>query len=281
MFCCSFFFCHLTQAQEETYTYGEDSERHENVPTGTVTKHLWKSTIYNNYREYYVYVPAQYDPNEPAALMVFQDGFTYVKEDGDFRVPIVFDNLIHKGEMPVTIGLFINPGHDSADLPESPYRASNRSWEYDELSDRYIRFLTEEIIPELAKNYTLTDDPKMRAIGGLSSGAICAFTAAWQRPDYFHKVLSHIGSYTDIRGGHIYPALIRKHAPKDIRIFLQDGSNDLNNRFGNWWLANQQMASSLEYRSYDFKFVTGTGGHDGKHGGAILPESLRWLWRID
>lgn len=281
MFCCSFFFCHLTQAQEETYIYGEDSERHENVPTGTVTKHLWKSTIYNNYREYYVYVPAQYDPEKPAALMVFQDGFTYVKEDGDFRVPIVFDNLINKGEMPVTIGLFINPGHDSADLPESPYRASNRSWEYDELSDRYIRFLTEEIIPELAKNYTLTDDPKMRAIGGLSSGAICAFTAAWQRPDYFHKVLSHIGSYTDIRGGHIYPALIRKHAPKDIRIFLQDGSNDLNNRFGNWWLANQQMASSLEFRGYDFKFVTGRGGHDGKHGGAILPESLRWLWRID
>lgn len=281
MFCCTFFFCHLAQAQEETYPYEEDSERHEGVPTGTVTKHLWKSTIYNNYREYYVYVPAQYDPEKPAALMVFQDGFTYVKEDGDFRVPIVFDNLIHKGEMPVTIGLFINPGHDSADLPESPYRASNRSWEYDELSDRYVRFLTEEIIPELAKNYILTDDPKMRAIGGLSSGAICAFTAAWQRPDYFHKVLSHIGSYTDIRGGHIYPALIRKHHPKDIRIFLQDGSNDLNNRFGNWWLANQQMASSLEFRGYDFKFVTGTGGHDGKHGGAILPESLRWLWRID
>lgn len=278
MFSTFLFFCHLSSAQEETYSYEADSERQEGVPVGTVTKHEWKSEIYNNYREYYIYVPAQYDPSQAAALMVFQDGHAYVKEDGDFRVPIVFDNLIHKGDMPVTIGLFINPGHDSADFPENPYRASNRSWEYDELSDRYLRFLTEELIPELEKNYTLTNDPKMRAIGGLSSGAICAFTAAWQRPDYFHKVLSHIGSYTDIRGGHVYPAMIRKYAPKDIKIFLQDGSNDLNNRFGNWWLANQQMASALEFRGYDFKFVTGTGGHNGKHGGAILPASLRWLW---
>lgn len=264
---------------QETYTYTEDSERHEGVPQGTVTKYTWKSAIFDgNFREYYVYVPAQYDPSQPAALMVFQDGHAYVKEDGDFRVPIVFDNLINKKEMPVTIGLFVNPGHNTAELPENPFRSSNRSIEYDELSDKYVQFLMEELIPELAKTYNLTNNPKMRAICGLSSGGICAFTAAWERPDYFYRVLSHIGSFTDIRGGNVYPALIRKHAKRDIKVFLQDGSNDLNNQFGNWWLANQQMASSLEFRGYNFKFVTGTGEHNGKHGGAILPESLRWLW---
>ena len=163
-------------------------------------------------------------------------------------------------------------------MPENRFRASNRSWEYDELSDRYVSFLIEEMIPEVAKDYHLTNDPKMRAICGISSGGICAFTAAWERPDYFHKVLSHIGSFTDIRGGHVYPALIRKQAKRDIKVYLQDGSGDLDNRFGNWWLANQQMASSLEFRGYDYTFVNGTGGHNGKHGGAILPESLRWLW---
>ncbi len=272
--------CQLSTAQDESYSYGPNSKRQEGVPKGKITMHSWESEIYDgNFREYYVYVPQQYKPENPAALMVFQDGHTYIKEDGDFRTPIVFDNLIHQGKMPVTIGLFINPGHNTMDFPENRYRSSNRSWEYDELSDRYVRFLIEELIPEIAKKYTLTDDPKMRAISGLSSGGICAFTAAWQRPDYFHKVLSHIGSFTDIRGGHVYPSLIRKSAKKDIKIFLQDGSNDLNNRFGNWWLANLQMASALEFKGYEHKFVEGTGGHNGKHGGAILPESLEWLWQ--
>ncbi len=273
------FYINICFGQEEEYQYSSDSERQEGVPQGNVTKHVFQSGIYEgNFREYYVYVPAQYQSSQPAAIMVFQDGHAYVKEDGDFRVSIVFDNLIHKKEMPITIGIFINPGHNTAELPENPFRASNRSWEYDELSDRYVRFLIEEMIPEVAKDYNLTDDPKMRAICGLSSGGICAFTAAWQRPDYFHKVMSHIGSFTDIRGGHVYPALIRKSAKKDIKVYLQDGSGDLNNRFGNWWLANQQMASALEFRNYDFTFVTGTGGHNGKHGGAVLPEALKWLW---
>lgn len=265
-------------SQDSDYKPGPDAQRQPGVPQGTVTKYSWHSELYDNFREYYVYVPAQYDPKVPTALMVFQDGHTYVKEGGDFSVPIVFDNLIHKKEIPVMIGLFINPGHDQEQLPENPFRASNRSWEYDELSDRYARFLIEEIIPEVGKNYYLTDDPKMRAICGLSSGGICAFTAAWERTDYFHKVLSHIGSFTDILGGHEYPSHIRKQAKRDIKVFLQDGSGDLNNRFGNWWLANQQMASALEFRGYDYKFVTGSGGHSGKHGGAILPESLIWLW---
>ena len=268
-----------TYAQDESYPVDPNSVRKEGVPKGTVSMHVWESQIYpGTFREYYVYVPAQYDENAAAALMVFQDGHTYVKEDGDFKTTIVFDNLIHQKKMPVTIGLFINPGHESKAFPENRFRATNRSVEYDDLSDNYVRMLIEEIIPEIEKKHKIRDDPKYRAICGLSSGGICSFTAAWQRPDYFHKVLSHIGSFTNIRGGHAYPSMIRSTEKKDIKVFLQDGSNDLDNRFGNWWLANLQMESALKFSEYEFKFVKGEGAHNGKHGGAILPESLIWLW---
>jgi enterochelin esterase family protein len=179
----------------------------------------------------------------------------------------------------VLIGLFINPGHRGATPPDNPWHSDNRSYEYDSLSEEYVQFLIEEMIPEVGKTYLLADDPKMRAICGISSGGICSFTAAWQRPDYFHKVLSHVGSFTDIRGGHVYPTLIRKWAKRDIRVFLQAGSNDLDLIFGNWWLSNLQMESALKFRGYDYQFAGGTGGHNGEHGGAILPESLAWLWR--
>lgn len=268
-------------AAQETYAPGPDSQRQPGVPRGEVTWHEWHSTgVYEGTkRRYAVYVPAQYRPEEPAALMVFQDGHAYADEEGDFRVPVVFDNLIHRGEMPLTIALFVDPGHRGETYPENPFRNDNRSWEYDSLGERYARFLIEELIPEVEKRYPLRDDPGSRAIAGLSSGGICAFTAAWQRPDYFRKVLSHIGSFTDIRGGHEYPAMVRRDALRPIRVFLQDGSGDLDNRFGSWWLANQQLAAALEFRGYDLKVAWGTGGHDGKHGGAILPDSLRWLWR--
>lgn len=267
------------QPAESIYKLGPDSQVKAGVPSGTVTKYRWESKIYNGiFYDYYVYVPAQYKADTPAALMVFQDGYAYARNDGDFRVPVVFDNLIHQKAMPVTIGLFINPGHNTSEMPENIFRGSNRMAEYDELSDRYVSFLIEEMIPELAKKYNLARDPKMRAICGLSSGGICAFTAAWQRPDYFHKVLSHIGSFTNIRGGHVYPALIRASTRKDIKVFLQDGSNDLDNQFGNWWLANLEMEAALKFKGYDYKFVGGTEGHSGKHGGSILPESLKWLW---
>ncbi len=257
------------QAGDEKYKLGPDSMRHEGVPRGTVTKDVWRSKVFSNTtRDYWVYVPAQYDGKKPACVMVFQDGGAYVNEGGDFRVPIVFDNLIHKGEMPVTIGIFINPG-----------QPNNQSFEYDTLSDQYARFLIEEILPEVGKRYKLTDDPDCRAICGISSGGICAFTVAWQRPDAFRKVLSHVGSFANIRGGHVYPALIRSTPAKPIRVFLQDGSNDLDNAWGNWWLANLEMEAALKFKKYDHKFVGGTGGHSGKHGGAILPDSLRWLWR--
>jgi enterochelin esterase-like enzyme len=210
--------------------------------------------------------------------MVFQDGGNYVNPKGQFRVATVFDNLIHKGEMPVTIGIFLNPGVIPASKPNAEPRR-NRSFEYDTLSDQYARFLLEEILPMVGEKYNLTDDPNMRAIGGISSGGICAFTVAWERPDAFRKVLSHVGSFTNIRGGHVYPALIRKTEPKPIRVFLQDGSGDLDNLHGNWPLANQEMAAALKFARYDYQFIFGDGGHNGKHGGAILPDSLRWLWR--
>lgn len=272
--------CVATGFSQTDYKLGPNSAEYDNIPRGTVTKYTWKSNIYTNtIRDYYIYVPAQYDASKSAALMIFQDGHAYVQADGDFRVPTVFDNLISQGKMPITIGLFINPGHDMNAAPvENPFRVSNRSIEYDDVSDTYARFLMEEMIPELKKQYNISDDAKMHAICGLSSGGICAFSAAWFHPEYFHKVLSQIGSFTDIRGGHNYPSMIRKNDKKDIKVFLQDGSNDLNNQFGNWWLANQQMASALKYKDYNYKFVSGTGEHNGKHGGAILPESLTWLW---
>jgi enterochelin esterase-like enzyme len=265
-------------AQDSLYKLGPDSQRKEGVPKGTVTKHEWQSKLYNNFREYYVYIPAQYDASKPAALMVFQDGHSYVNDSGDFRVPIVYDNLIHEKKLPVTICLFVNPGHNTKDYPQNRYASRNRADEYDVLDDRYSVMLMDEIIPELKKKYNISNDPKMHGIGGLSSGAICAFTAAWEHPEYFSKVLSHIGSYTNIRGGNNYPSIIRKHKKKDIKIFLQDGKNDLDNEHGNWWLANLEMESALKFKGYEFKFEKGTGTHSGKHGGSILPESLIWLW---
>lgn len=265
---------------EEPYKLGPDSLRKDGVPKGEVTKQTWKSKVFEGtIREYFVYVPQQYEKETPASVMVFQDGHAYVNETGQFRVPVVFDNLIHQKKMPVTIGIFINPGNISDKLPENPWRGSNRSFEYDTLSDQYARFLLEEILPEVGKSYSLSDKREDRAICGISSGGICAWTVAWERPDQFSKVLSHVGSFTNIRGGHDYPALIRKTERKPIRAFLQDGKNDLDNKHGNWWLANLEMDAALKFARYDYKFVGGEGGHNGTHGGAILPESLEWLWR--
>ena len=259
------------------YKHGPDSQRQEGVPKGTITKHTWKSNIFpGTVRDYWVYVPAQYNAKTAACVMVFQDGKRYVDEKRDFRIPVVFDNLIHKGEMPVTIGIFINPGViRNADGKE--YR--NRSFEYDTLSNQYALFLEREILPEVGKKYNLRKDAAGRGICGISSGGICAFTVAWERPDLFSKVLSHVGSFTNIRGGDRYPGIIRKTPKKDIRVFLQAGKKDLDNAHGNWPLANLQMEKALKFKDYDYHFVMGEEGHNGKHGGAIMPESMRWLWR--
>jgi enterochelin esterase-like enzyme len=263
------------------YVLGPDSMPQEGVPRGELIKMppFTNSTIYpGTVRDWWIYVPKQYDASKPACLMVFQDGGGYASSNGQYRVPVVFDNLIAKKEMPVTIGVFINPGNIPPSDPGQRGR-SNRSFEYDSLGDLYARFLLQDIMPLVTNRYNITNDPEGRAIGGASSGGICAWTVAWERPDQFRKVLSHIGSFTNIRGGHNYPALIRKTEKKPIRVFLQDGRNDLDNLFGNWPLANQEMAAALKFMNYDYQFVLGEGTHSGKHGGAILPESLRWLWR--
>ena len=260
----------------EVYKPEPDSLEQPGVPRGKLTEMpAWKSRIFEGTtRDWWLYVPAQYKPEVPACVMVFQDGKSYK----DF-VPVVFDNLIAKGEMPVTAGVFISPGVFQDGRPD-------RSFEYDTLSDQYARFILEEILPEVEKAVKLRNDAASRAIGGISSGGICAFTVAWERPDEFSKVLSWVGSFTNIasgstlrEGGHNYPALIRKTPKKPIRVFLQDGENDLDNANGNWPLANRQMDRALKFSEYDYKFVMGRGYHNNRHGRAILPDSLRWLWR--
>ncbi|MCC7086764.1 MAG: esterase family protein [Pirellulales bacterium] len=263
----------------DDYQLGSDSMRHDGVPQGKVSQRHWASKVFaGSERDYWVYIPAQYDGKTPACVMIFQDGENYVKEDGPFRVPVVFDNLIHEKAMPVTIGVFVNPGVVPPTNGGEESR-HNRSFEYDTLGDQYARFLLTEILPEVAKDHHLSDKPEHRAIAGISSGGICALTVAWERPDAFGKVMSHVGSFTNIRGGHVYPSLIRKSEPKPIRVYLQDGSGDLDNQHGNWPLANQEMAAALKYAKYDFRFDYGDGAHNGKHGGAVLPDALRWLWR--
>lgn len=269
----------LSGLAADDYKLGPDSLPQAGVPRGEVKSDRWTSKIFpGTMRDYWVYVPRQYSPDKPAALMVFQDGRSYLDTNGQFRVTTVLDNLIHKGELPVMLAIFINPGEvPPAEAGQKP--RSNRSFEYDSLGNQYSRFLLEELLPEVAKTYRFTSDPAGRGIGGISSGGICAWTVAWERPDQFGKVVSHVGSFTNIRGGHAYPALIRKTERKPIRIHLQDGSGDLDNLHGNWPLANQEMAAALKFMGYDFKFEFGDGGHNGKHGGAILPEALKWLWR--
>lgn len=258
--------------------YSKGSEK-EGVPQGKVTRHEWnESRIFpGTRREYLVYVPAQFAPEKPAAVMVWQDGLRHADPDGPMKATRVFDNLIASGEMPVTIGIFINPGHFPKQ--EKGAKPGNRSVEYDSLGDAYARFLLEEILPEVGKSYNLTSDPEMRAIAGGSSGGICAWTVAWERPDAFRKVLCWVGTFVDIRGGNAHPSMVRKTEKKPIRAYLLDGENDLDNQYGNWPLANKQMAKALEFKGYDYIFNHGKCFHGSNAAGAILPDMLRWLWR--
>jgi enterochelin esterase-like enzyme len=264
------------RVQIERFEFGPDSSPQPGIPQGTVTKYHWKSQIFpETERDYWVYVPAQYRTDDPpACVMVFQDGEGYLRPPAS--TPTVFDNLIHHGEMPVTVGIFINPG--ATPVAGGPPH-SNRSFEYDTLSEQYARFLRDEILPEVEKTVHLRHDARGRAICGISSGGICAFTVAWEMPEMFSKVLSHVGSFTNIRGGHNYEALIRKTPAKPIRVYLQDGSHDLDNGAGNWPLANQQMAAALKFKGYDDEFDYGQGFHSLQHGAATLPQALHWLWR--
>ncbi len=267
----------------EAYAYPPETRKQPGVPEGKLTEwEPFKSKVYaGTSRKMWVYVPAQYDPSKPACVLLAQDG-QWTR--GNW-IPVL-DNLIAKKDMPVTIGIFITPGVYKTEW-------DNRSVEYDTLSNKYVTMLADEILPLVGAKYNLRSDARGRMIFGLSSSGISSFTAAWERPDVFHKVLSWIGSYTNLQGGpsevaggNTYPAIIRhrrgwdeKGQPKDIRVFLQDGSNDLDNKAGSWPLANQQMAKALEFGKYDYKFVMGKGFHSDKHGRALLPDALRWLWR--
>ena len=270
-------------ARDDPWQPHPDAVAKDGVPRGRVERMPpWKSQLFpRTTRDWAVYVPAQYSAVTPAAVMVFQDGHDYLSPEGRWRVPIVFDNLIARGDMPPTIAVFVDPGHDiAAERPGSPWQNSNRSLEYDSLGDRYARFLLDEILPEVGKRWSISPEPARRAICGASSGGICSFTAAWERPDAFGKVLSTIGSFTNIRGGDAYASLVRKTEPKPLRIYLEDSSGDIDKQAGSWPLANRQLAASLRYMGYDVRFDWAEGfGHDSRHGGSLFPDALKWLWR--
>ncbi len=273
----------LLSLAADDYKIGPDAGPNEDFPHGEIRKMaaFAESAVFpGTSHEWQIYVPKQYDAAKPACVMIFFDGGGYAKLDGTTRVPVVFDNLIAKKEMPVTIAVFINPGIFKATQPGAKDR-SNRSFEYDSLGDANARFVLDELMPLVAKDYNLTKDPAGWAVCGASSGGIAAFTLAWERPDRVRKVVSWIGSFTNIRGGYVYPAAIRKTkgSAKPLRVFLQDGANDLDNLHGNWPLSNQEMAAALKFAGYDYKFEFGEGGHSPKHGGSIFPDTLRWLWR--
>jgi enterochelin esterase family protein len=261
--------------------HGADSKEKAGVPKGEIIKLKFSdSKVFpGTKRNINLYLPANYDPKKEAAVMVFQDGHTYVNPKGDFRIPTVFDNLIASKEIPPVIGIFIDPGHKGDSVPPSPWKNNNRSFEYDTLSADYATFLIDEILPFVGKDYKLTTDPEMRAICGTSSGGICAWTVAWERPDQFRKVVSSIGSFTNIRGGDAYPGMIRKTEKKPIRGFFEEGIDDLDNSHGNWPLGNMAMEAALKFKGYDYKYVWGHHGHSGKHMGTLFPDALRWLWR--
>jgi enterochelin esterase-like enzyme len=260
----------------ESPPLGPDSRPQPNIPRGRLSAHRHTGTVAfpNVSRDWTLYVPAQYDAAKPAYLVVFQDARFYLSED--FNAAVVLDNLIARGDVPPTIGLFVEPG----DLPnEPPNSRGNRSFEYDLLTDAYSRLLHEELLPLVTAEYNISTDPAHRASVGMSSGGICAFNLAWERPDSFGRVVSHVGSFTDIRGGNAYISRVRKNGRKPIRVFLQGAVGDLDNPNGSWTVANFDMAMALRFKGYDYRFEYGQGAHDRRHGAAIFPETMRWIFR--
>ena len=278
---------------DEVYQLGPDSLFHPEVPHGQIIgpATLASEVFTKTTRNYWIYVPAQYDPAQPACLMIFQDGHFFVNTNGEYRIPYVFDNLIYRREMPVTIAVFINPGHfpNQTEPTDAEWgdRTGDRPLEYNALDDKYARLTVDELLPAITRQYNISPNPADRAIAGASSGAICAFTVAWHRPDQFGKVISTIGSFTALRGGDAYPDMILTNDTKPIRIFLQDGIND-NRGTGrdgkytpgrDWHAQHIRMVAALTEKHYDVNYTWGIGTHSNKQGGAIMPEMLRWLWR--
>jgi enterochelin esterase family protein len=264
------------------YQLGPDSFPREGVAKGevrgpfTVPSQAYPGTQHT----YWVYVPAQYDPAVPASLMIFNDGQAFKNMEGDLRAPNVLDNLIDRREIPVMLSVFINPGRTPEQPEPTPQewgdRTTNRPTEYNTLDDKYARVIVDELMPVLYKEYNISKDPERHGIGGASSGAIAAFTVAWERPNEFRKVLSMIGSFTNLRGGHAYADIVRKTEKKPIRIFLQDGNYDEKR---DWFFQNVRLMQALRDRDYDLNYQWGIGRHSQKHGGSIFPDMMRWLWR--
>jgi enterochelin esterase-like enzyme len=277
---------------DSQYRLGPDSQPQPGVPRGEIRgPYTLPSQAYpGTQHTHWIYVPAQYDPAVAAALMVFQDGQAFKDEKGDMRAQHVMDNLIYRREIPVMIGVFINPGR-RPDQPEPTPRNwgdrdTNRPTEYNSLDDRYARVITEELMPALAKKFNISKDPAMRGIGGSSSGAIAAFTVAWERPDDFRKVLSNVGSFVNLRGGHVYPEKVLATAKKPIRVYLCDGRNDNRglhdgkyDQSRDWFYQNVRLMKALTEKGYDVNYTWGMNNHGQKYGGAILPDMMRWLWR--
>ena len=275
------------------YKLGPDSMEQDGVPHGkivgpvTLPCQVYPGTAHT----YWVYVPAQYDPKVPAALMVFNDGQAFKNEKGDLRAQNVMDNLIHRREIPVMLGVFINPGkrpdQKEANPSEWGDRTTNRPTEYNTPDDKYAKIICDELLPDLNKTYSISKDPEQRGIAGASSGAIAGFIVAWERPDQFRKVISIVGSFTNLRGGHVYPERVLAAEKKPLRLFFQDGRND-NRALGkdgkhneklDWFAQNVRLVDALTKKGYDVNYVWGIGQHSPRHGGAILPDMMRWAWR--
>jgi enterochelin esterase family protein len=275
------------------YQLGPDSFPRDGVPKGEVRgPFVIPSQAYpGTQHTYWVYVPAQYDPSAPASLMIFNDGQAYKNMDGDLRAPNVLDNLIDRREIPVMLAVFINPGRTPEQPEPTPQewgdRTTNRPTEYNSLDDRYARVIVDELMPVLYKDYNISRDPERHGIGGASSGAIAAFTVAWHRTDHFRKVLSMIGSFVNLRGGHAYADIVGRSDRKPIRIYLQDGRNDNRgvgregkyNQERDWFYQNVRLMQALAAKGYDLNYQWGIGRHSQKHGGAVFPDMMRWLWR--
>jgi enterochelin esterase-like enzyme len=265
-------------AVQGAYQLGDGSQPRDDVPRGRVTTHrLEGGRVYPGVaRDYCVYVSPGCHSDEPASLMVFQDGDRYLGPEANASV--VLDNLVHEGSVPPLVAVFAQPGEPGPGLPIYG-GTGNRSVEYDTTDDSYARFLVAELIPAVAAMQPIAADPERRAICGISSGGHCAFAVAWHRPDQFRKVMSHCGSFVDIRGGHAWPSVVRREELRPLRVYLQSGLFDLDIVFGHWLQSNRALAAALAYRGYDHRFVEGGGGHNLVHGGACLPDALRWLWR--
>jgi enterochelin esterase family protein len=275
------------------YKLGPDSLPQDGVPKGEIKgPFVIPSQAYpGTQHTYWVYVPAQYDPAKPSALMVLNDGQAMMFAEGDVRAQNVFDNLIYRREIPVMIGVFINPGRTPQQPEPHPKnwgdRDTNRPAEYNSLDDKYARVIVNELLPALTKDYNISKDPEQRGIGGASSGAIAAFTVAWERPNEFRKVLSIVGSFVNLRGGHAYADIVAKTPKKPLRVYLQDGRNDNRGqrRDGqydetrDWFAQNVRLMKALTAKGYDVNYTWGIGRHGQKQGGAIFPDMMRWLWR--